>query len=163
MYADDWDGWLCPTRKDKTWIWPHFVYPYVHSEQLFVCPTALPKTYTDTWERRGELSYGLNRNLEDTATNQPRSLDDFREPARTIFFADSTCGPTDGSDGYRGFQIREDRQPDTKSGISSRHQGYANIAFGDGHARAYEAATVVPAINEAGLWWFPSAEFGPVP
>ncbi len=163
MYAHDSDQRLCPTREDKTWLWTHFVYPYVSNEELFVCPVASPRTYTEVWDKRGELSYGLNRHLEDTETNQPRFLTEFEQPSRTIFFADSTCGPTDGKAGFRGFQVREDRAPDTKSGVSSRHRGRANVAFVDGHVRSYRAVRVVGALNEAGLWWFPSSEYGPVP
>ena len=163
IYSADWDGQLCPTRLHKKWIWTHFIYPYVHSERLFVCPTASPQTFTERWERRGELSYGLNRHLEDHQTAQPRNLLVFEQPSRTILFADSACGPTTGPDERRGFQIREDRAPDTKAGISSRHGGAANLGFLDGHIRSYEARRVVPALNEAGVWWFPSPDYGPVP
>ncbi len=163
MYAADNDEILCPTRLNKEWIWPHFVYPYVHNQELFICPTARLHTYTERWERRGELSYGLNRHLEHITTYQPRGIYEFEQSSRTIMFADSTCGPTTGPDRRRGYQIREDRAPDTRSGISSRHDGQANIAFLDGHARSYVAEEVVPAMNEAGLWWFPSPSYGPCP
>lgn len=163
MYAQDYDEVPCPTRNEGVRVWTAFLSPYVKNQQVFLCPSAVDTKYGEVWADRGWLSIGMNRNLEDLTTVIARPLADYQEPARTLAFADSTSGDTAGPTNGRGFQIREDRSVGAQSGIAARHVAGTNAAFMDGHVKWYRATTLIPALNSAGVWWYPNAAYGPVP
>jgi len=162
MYAQDYDETPCPSRSNQDVVWTALVKPYVKNDQVFVCPSAIDSRYGEVWSDRGWLSIGLNRNLEDLTTAVARPLADYAQPAQTLMLIDSTGGDT--ASNYRGFQVREDRAINaSQSGINDRHTKGANVAFMDGHVKWYKATTIVPALNSAGIWWYPNSTYGPVP
>jgi prepilin-type processing-associated H-X9-DG protein len=129
---------------------------YVTNKTIFNCMEARGQSYyVGTWGDRGRLSIGLNSGLEMGEGLMPFDLGAFSDPAATIMLADSTVGSTGAPDNARGFQIKADCKPDTQSGISSRHNGGANIGFLDGHAKWYNSTRVWQSNNRAGLHWTP--------
>ena len=163
MYAQDHDGLLPPSAhrlpgggglSSRSFIWPAYLAPYVRNTQIFVCTEAGGESsYAETWGERGRLSIGLNRDLEDRATNLPYSLAVFSDPSITILLADSTPGDTNPPQNGRGFQVQADRAPNTQSGIGERHSGGTNVGFLDGHAKWYRSSTIWQLNNPAGLRW----------
>jgi prepilin-type N-terminal cleavage/methylation domain-containing protein/prepilin-type processing-associated H-X9-DG protein len=164
MYTQDYDEMLIPSRQwsggtppPTALIWPAYLAPYVKNTQIFICPSAgATSQYGETWAARGPLSLGLNRDIEDRATNFAYALGTFQEPSTTILLADSTPAPTGtGAGGGRGFQVQADRQPNTQSGVGNRHNEGANVGLMDGHAKWYKASSIWQATNPAGLRWVP--------
>ncbi|MBN1458017.1 MAG: prepilin-type N-terminal cleavage/methylation domain-containing protein [Armatimonadetes bacterium] len=166
MYAADYDGRFPlsayrpasgtgrPT--DDSPIWPAYIAPYVGNEDVFYCPDCPEGSrYVDTWKDRGLLSIGLNRDLEDRTYNTPYHESVFSNPARTILLADSTPGATEAPTNGRGFQVTGDREPNTQSGIGSRHAGGTNVGFVDGHAAWVRSESMWQLENPAGLLWQP--------
>jgi prepilin-type N-terminal cleavage/methylation domain-containing protein/prepilin-type processing-associated H-X9-DG protein len=137
-------------------IWPAYVAPYLHNEDVFYCPDC-PKEcrYVSTWAERGQLSMGLNRDLEDRRRNVPYCASVFSNPSRTILVADSTPGETASPTNGRGFQVTGDRKPNTQAGIGSRHFGGTNVGFVDGHAAWHVSESIWQIDNPAGLLWQP--------
>ena len=164
MYVQDYDevmilsGQRPPSGKtpDTAPIWPAYLAAYARNEGIFVCPDAKAKgRYATTWAQRGELPYGLNRDMEDRNTNLPYCLGVFEEPSRTIWLADSAAGPTGNPDKMRGFQVTADREPDTQAAIASRHNDGTNVGFLDGHAKWYKSSSIWQMSNSAGVYWTP--------
>jgi prepilin-type N-terminal cleavage/methylation domain-containing protein/prepilin-type processing-associated H-X9-DG protein len=155
MYAQDYDGRLLPSR-DKTnkLIWPAYLQPYVKNTQVFICPSVADESmYGETWNSRGRLSIGLNRDMEDRTTNIAYSLAEYAYPAETIQLADSV--PNDVGSGGRGYQVMADREPNTQSGIGMRHNEGTNVGLLDGHAKWYKSSQIWQMDNGAGLRWTP--------
>jgi prepilin-type N-terminal cleavage/methylation domain-containing protein/prepilin-type processing-associated H-X9-DG protein len=164
MYAQDNDETLIPSRQwsgavpsgGNPYIWPAYLAPYVKNTQIFSCPSTREGWYAQDWANRGRLPIGINRNAEDTSTNLAYPLAQFTDPAATIVLADSTPGDTGtGSGGARGFQVQNDRAPDSQSAISSRHNGGCNVGLLDGHAKWFAASRIYQSSNAAGLRWTP--------
>jgi prepilin-type N-terminal cleavage/methylation domain-containing protein/prepilin-type processing-associated H-X9-DG protein len=160
MYCQDYDETLIPSAQGRpgppptAYIWPAYLKPYVKNEGIFVCPDARSQGwYIETWGERGRLPYGLNRDTEDTVNNVPYPLSMFEDPSRTLWMADSAAGNTGNPEKMRGFQVQYDRDPDTQSGISRRHNGGTNVGFLDGHAKWYESSRILPLNNAAGVFW----------
>ncbi len=161
MYTQDYDEMLVPSRQGFNGgplglIWPAFLAPYVRNTQVFVCPSAKGRSYyAETWDERGRLSIGLNRDTEDRNTNIAYSLSMFEYPSETITLADSTPGNTGNPEKMRGYQVMADREPDTQSGVGARHNSGTNVGFLDGHAKWYKASSIWQLSNPAGLRWQP--------
>ena len=162
LYTQDRDGVLIPSahrdpgsNSNRALIWPAYLEPYTRNEGIFVCPGSSTGRYVTTWGERGELPYGLNRDLEDRASNLPYALSMFDAPASTVCLADSTPGLTGNPDRMRGFQVMADREPGTQSGVGESHTDGANVAFLDGHVKWYRSSTIWQLYNSAGVRWIP--------
>ncbi len=159
MYAQDYDETLIPSRQGSggsRLIWPAYLRPYVRNEQVFICPSARGRSsYSERWDTRGELSIGLNRDMEDRSTNVAYPLSRFEYPAETILLADSTPGSTDPPEKARGYQVQADHVPNAQSGIGERHNAGTNVGLLDGHAKWYKSSRVWQLNNPAGLRWQP--------
>ena len=161
MYTQDYDEMLIPSRQGFNGgplglIWPAYLSPYARNTQVFTCPDAKGRSYyAETWNDRGRLSIGLNRDIEDRNTNIAYALSMFEYPSETIVLADSTPGNTGSPEKMRGYQVMADREPDTKSGVGARHSSGTNVGFLDGHAKWYKASSIWQLNNPAGLRWQP--------
>ncbi len=155
MYAQDYDERLIPSRDKATnAIWPAYLSPYVMNTHVFICPSAADDSiYGQTWNDRGRLSIGLNRDMEDRDTDIARLLSEYAYPSLTILMADST--PNSVSAGGRGFQVMADCQPNTQSGVGMRHMEGTNVGLLDGHAKWYKSSSIWQMTNPAGLRWVP--------
>ena len=164
MYTQDYDESLLPSRQktppsgvNGDLIWPAYLAPYVRNTDIFICPSARTTSrYVQTWGERGELSIGLNRDMEDRTTNLAYPLPMFQDPSVALALADSVPGATGtGSGGARGFQVQADRQPDTQSAIAARHSSGTNVGLLDGHAKWYASDRIWQLSNPAGVRWVP--------
>ncbi|MFP3904563.1 MAG: prepilin-type N-terminal cleavage/methylation domain-containing protein [Armatimonadota bacterium] len=164
MYVQDYDEVMPMTAyrsassggSSGAYLWTANIMPYVENEQVFLCPEAVGQSrYASTWDDRGWLSIGLNRDLENRVTERPRSLAQFDAPSSSIALADSTPGDTKKPTKARGFQVMADREPNTKSGVGSRHNEGTNVGFVDGHAKWYKSSSIWQADNAAELVWIP--------
>ncbi|HEX8551022.1 MAG TPA: DUF1559 domain-containing protein [Abditibacteriaceae bacterium] len=85
QYYQDYDEKV-PAAGDFDWYhgwgWANQVYPYIKSEQIFVCPSDSTRISTG----KLGISYAYNQNFirNDSGTPQPRSLSDFNASAKTI-------------------------------------------------------------------------------
>ena len=146
MYLQDYDEELVPAYISYAAggggavIWPNLLYPYIKNGQVFCCPSASKGAYPDYtyWVALAgvtyPLSYGINRSVYLRYAYWGVKLPDVKYPAETIVIAESdwTHGPADygGSNSYR---IAAGYHPSFF--IPARHNGGANIAFADGHAK----------------------------
>lgn len=162
MYGEDYDERFPPSAQrlssgkvtSSSLIWPAYIFPYAKNQGVFVCTaTGSESGYFETWQDRGRLSIGLNRDLENRIDNTTYSWSVFTYPANSILLADSTPGET--SLGGRGFQVVGDRPPDTQSAISSRHHEGTNVGLVDGHVKWYRSDSVWKITNSADLLWTP--------
>jgi len=158
MYVGDYDETFClGVNSDPAgnWLyWWALIEPYVKNTQVFICPSVADESmYGETWNSRGRLSIGLNRDMEDRTTNIAYSLAEYAYPAETIQLADSV--PNDVGSGGRGYQVMADREPNTQSGIGMRHNEGTNVGLLDGHAKWYKSARIWQMDNSSGLRWTP--------
>jgi len=153
MYVSDYDdnvfGHIAGTRYprnpgDLTWPWspPYYMwhqqlYPYVKNLQLFVCPS-MPRNSLAADPSGGpayDSSLGYGMNYEVTYFYRYLNMSDFTRPAQTIWFTDcryyvvypayyTFTYPSSPAYGVNGF-----------ARLDIRHNGGANVAFFDGHAK----------------------------
>jgi prepilin-type N-terminal cleavage/methylation domain-containing protein/prepilin-type processing-associated H-X9-DG protein len=167
MYVQDYDEILLMTAyqppsgtgqpPSTSPIWSAIVAPYVKNTQIFVCPDAANGgRYAGVWADRGWLPYGLNRDSQDRIYSLPHALAAFSQPAQSIWIADSWCGNPAAPANLRGFQVAGDRPVNAQAGIADRHNGGTVVVHLDGHAKWYDARSLLPLTgNAAGLFWQP--------
>jgi prepilin-type N-terminal cleavage/methylation domain-containing protein/prepilin-type processing-associated H-X9-DG protein len=152
MYTQDYDETFPAVRgKNGTgqWVvWTAYTAPYRNNEQILTCPSSNGKY---GW---GRVDYGMNRHTykEVSYGGPPGYLADVRYPAETVSVMDSsTTGST--ADGWTySYSYRATYQHVPESFVPARHNGGANFAFVDGHAKWQ---TVAEDVN--------STYVGPVP
>jgi prepilin-type N-terminal cleavage/methylation domain-containing protein/prepilin-type processing-associated H-X9-DG protein len=114
------------------------LYPYVKNEQVYVCTS-------DQFGRAKTLSYSMNGRLDGStlaAIGTPTDCVLLVDEARTLndgyFEPPATTLPADAAQqGYVGYFLAE--QP------KKQHNGGANIAFADGHAKWFRPEAMRPA------------------
>ena len=116
--------------------WYQAYFPYIKSDQIFVCPSALNKNTPDIVADAGtyELTYGINAAVWiETAYspgNQHLKVASIPKPANLIMIMDSQRLP--GSFGPT-HKVTPNDSPECMRG--DRHFDGAVIAFADGHAK----------------------------
>ncbi len=109
--------------------------PYSNNRQLYHCPSSGDRAYNS----RGGTDYGINyricQRLTTITSVSTVILADIRYPAETIIIADSdwTRSTTDYSNGSNAWWLQDTHHPSRF--MPARHNGGANIAFVDGHAK----------------------------
>jgi len=147
-------------------LWCDMIYPYVMNVPLFQCPSG-PRGATQ-WER---LSYGWNIYLGYAIGYPGRtgpiyegvSLAKIKYPAETIVIADSDWTHSLADYGWsNGYMLSLPFH--VSRFIPARHNGGANIALCDGHAKWYSiqrdpsytgSGEVKLTLPPTGLYWFP--------
>ena len=139
MYAQDNDEALPPTQAVDGTLWPVLVNPYVKSAQVQVCP-----------DDSGAMnSYGLNElnfvDLTDPQHAQIQTLASFQTPSDTVMLGEVGTGtPGNLNDvetpRLNAFKLTApdvDLNDNADARPSARHTGRANIAWMDGHVKAF--------------------------
>lgn len=137
-----------PANMTTSWYtWITMLTPYVKNTQLFTCPSATNKFAIDgTRPLFWTGSYGTNRTIcvDGNYLYAYRSTATFQYPAETIMAADITSGQYIR---YSGTSVEA---------VADRHNGGANYAFFDGHAKwmskqTVSAASTIPVMWQGGL------------
>lgn len=160
MYVEDWEAYpghhfVCPGDLHVRW-W-NAIQPYQKNDDIFICP-AVPD-----WEPGRNMAYGYNYQYLGNARpaeqggNMPVADVEIEVPAQTIAIADcdgtgtEPYEPSPSTDptrlGNHGYSLDPPLLPPTPgndyavpgcpSYASIRHNGGANVAFCDGHAKWY--------------------------
>lgn len=178
-YAQDYDEQLPLAEAlspSGTYLWYNVVVPYLKNTQILYCPSGQP---TSSGYAAGG-AYGVNQYVCRVASWNSwvaTSLGDIQLPAQTLILADSdwTHSSTDyaGGNTYR-LDIRFKAQYGgfhPSYFIPMRHNGGANLAFCDGHAKwigimANKGPGFVGPITftfppgpAQGVYWSPDATF----
>jgi len=142
MYTQDYDDtivpcYLSPPCPAACNTWWEFLDPYVKNSQIWNCPSAVmtcPPAATGYPHACGSsIDYGMNAELA-TYGNTARKLADVKYPAESIimFDGDWTRSTTDYST-TNAWDMHYSYHPSRF--IPDRHNGGANLAFMDGHAK----------------------------
>lgn len=169
MYNQDYDTYMPPTAVSTiptSPIWSAMVVPYVKNNDLFRCPNDGVGRYVETYEMRGWLPYGYNREWAPFSPTRNEldyvvQLSRVVQPAMCVVVTDSV--PGDVAQGYVGYIVRANVLPtpiNARAGFAARHSDGINIAFADGHSKWYKAESVVPIAGNlnntpAGVRWDP--------
>jgi prepilin-type processing-associated H-X9-DG protein len=160
MYASDYDetmmsAYLGNARDGAPTEWPDLLDPYVKNAQVFSCPSEHWNINLQVYQPV-PLSYGINY----TATGYGRGgykLSEFTRPAETILLADS--GPhwctnlTSVCVGHTKYITWHRKVDDyTRHHVYLRHNGTANVAFFDGHAKAENEGFVTNSQHFQRVW-----------
>jgi prepilin-type N-terminal cleavage/methylation domain-containing protein/prepilin-type processing-associated H-X9-DG protein len=148
--------------------WMDAIFPYVKSEQLFVCPSDPTMNY----QFRGGKnygSYGLNGayNLAGDAFTPPRSstgslvsLSQINVPSQTVWIADNANAATSvNTGGSQGFFWATPAQnptipnasPRQLQNIVERHLDTTGVLFCDGHVKAMKLDALAKTKNVNGV------------
>lgn len=160
MYASDYDETLCRSFLDldrSGWgevgepTWRSSLYPYVRNAQLFFCPSH--KVTSDPFDGRWN-DYGRNAGYainvchwdasSGTGSHTPpygQALAMVQAPSECIIFTES-----DG-DTPEGISAKDTRWLPTDA-WATRHNGGANYAFVDGHAKWLKPDKIDPASGD---------------
>lgn len=159
QYAQDYDEKVVDTDYGNgAYSWRDAIYPYVKSEQIFMCPSdsgtnlyryRAPGGGANTMSNHG--SYALNHlyynsNNNGTIVSPPNaSLSAFQSPATTVWVGDSTNGRNDFycSDATQNPVISTGLSPRVllnagggTTGLSERHLDTTVLLFCDGHVKS---------------------------
>lgn len=130
--------------------WYQAYYPYIKSDQIFVCPSAANRTIPDIKNDTGtyELSYGINAAVWTETAYSPNNahvkVAEIPKPANLIMIMDSERLP-----GSYGPTHKVTPNPPAECMRSNRHFNGATILFADGHAKWenfswYDQSTATP-------------------
>ncbi len=189
LYVDDYAGtfppsadYSAPTSQPER-IWTAKVQPFIHSTEVFSCPSAPNRAYPANWADRGVGTIGYT-----TATAyDPAAVEGFttmtraaqmQNPSASPLFGDTPGGPTAAKsrgftfDPYNGIANATDPRlgtpliadhdlvkelanlpPASLKPLLARHNGLVILILADGHASAYDTASVLAQERGAGLHW----------
>jgi prepilin-type N-terminal cleavage/methylation domain-containing protein/prepilin-type processing-associated H-X9-DG protein len=144
--------------------WMYTTYPYVKSEQIYTCPSAIkfndPDDPTPFTEMRAPgaasgpkftalYNYGANENVIPNASDHtPVSIASIQTVSLVPMIADCT-GPVTGEDEFRIVNANFARGAWYSAGweevinpAEARHLGGSNIAYADGHVKFQNQGTL---------------------
>jgi prepilin-type N-terminal cleavage/methylation domain-containing protein/prepilin-type processing-associated H-X9-DG protein len=152
MYAQDYDEMLVPGEIQipgaQRWFGEYgLLLPYIKNVQVFRCPSADGPACSKSFSHEGQTyiqrgDYGINQTIHRRQTSSTAvwyKMTEIKYPAETVMLADSDW--TRSKDDYPGnncWRIDAGRHPSYF--IPARHNGGANIAFEDGHAKWHPIA-----------------------
>ncbi len=141
MYAQDSDEVLPPvayedaaTGEDVNWL--DLLLPYVKNRGVYLCPS-------DTASKT--VSYGMNEaafvDLEDDPDDPPKTLPQFVTPSLTVMLGD--VGTKNDyrepvPDVFKMVEPEDDLDDEDDARPAPRHTNRVNIAFMDGHVKAWQ-------------------------
>jgi prepilin-type N-terminal cleavage/methylation domain-containing protein/prepilin-type processing-associated H-X9-DG protein len=157
MYAGDYDEVL-PTASNLRRLangrleeWYDLLPPYVKNNAVFHCPShpgnrnAAP-TYDNMgygWNHQYLTVNGMSTNATLFNTGGAVSLPAIQSPAETLCIADSGKTPSYPNNIYCDFLYPPNSPPTQLANrMSDMHNGGANVAFLDGHAKWYRVPTL---------------------
>ncbi len=158
MYAQDNDETLPPTQAVDNTLWPVLINPYVKSDRVRLCPSDSLDT---------QNSYGLNElnfsDLTDTGATPPKILAAFQTPADTVMLGELGTGAmgnysdlkTPRQNAYKLTVPDDDLNDAADARPSARHFSRANIAFMDGHVKAWRLEQFYVNQSPADKWFTP--------
>jgi len=120
--------------------WMDFIFPYVKSTQLFICPSFV--VHYSGWQRTDTPSYGYNRNISNhkpySPWKAPQSMAAIDTPAQTplVYEAPSLYHTVDSTDATLCSSTYLNPS-DPHYEVFWPHLAGSNIAFADGHAKWY--------------------------
>lgn len=144
MYAQDYDETLTPVAmrspdsnsSNPQYLWSTLIEPYVKNREIRRCPQD---------SRSQSNSYGLNELLfpdlsdpEELETGITK-LSDVAHPSETVMLGDIGVGDdliSDRPDSYKMVSPSFPLNDEVDGRPSPRHQGFTDLAFMDGHAKA---------------------------
>jgi prepilin-type N-terminal cleavage/methylation domain-containing protein/prepilin-type processing-associated H-X9-DG protein len=142
MYAQDYDETNVPCNTTNVNItysrpggdfslswgpWFALIQPYTKNPHIFICPSGGDNYY-------GCTSYGANIRVTGRTFGRPVvKLAEIEYPAQTILFADSSGHADDNYSSNNMWRLDASFHPSFF--IPARHNGGANIAYCDGHAK----------------------------
>ena len=110
-------------------LWPDLIYPYVKNVQVFRCPSK-----PSAWTGYGYNYYYLGANPSGTTVTYVAPLSHIAKPAETIAIADAANYLIYPPHLYGSTPSPGNSLYDRNFG-GCRHNGGANLAFCDGHAK----------------------------
>ena len=154
----------------QPWSWRDMIFPYVKNIGIFVCPSGM----------KGVCGYGYNNGLcvnmntnnlwnsfnnNDPSLFSPTTLSSIANSAQLVFCCDNAQRSDKASQCYQcpfSMLLKYDN-PDTFRAWGTtdpiRHNGGANFAFADGHAKYYKVyqgpLNVRSDYDSATVWWTP--------
>jgi prepilin-type N-terminal cleavage/methylation domain-containing protein/prepilin-type processing-associated H-X9-DG protein len=147
MYAQDYDEMVVPGEIQipgaQRWMGEAgLLLPYINNLQVFRCPSADGPAVSKSFTHDGRTivqrtDYGINSDIHRRQTGTTAvwyKMTEIRYPAETVMLADAdwTRSTTDYST-VNCWRISSGRHPGNF--IPARHNGGANFAFEDGHAK----------------------------
>ncbi len=158
MYAQDYDETFPPALcfippAGPVYLITHLVEPYIKNAQIYMCPSDKnSQLFVDLnyvfgglvvpWRSEG-LTYNPNYAVfEDGNPVWCRGLAEIPFPAETSLMYDGILsGPENGGDPVQGGELK------LHDPVIGRHNGTANVAFADGHAKVIHVTRA-----ETGYW-----------
>ena len=133
MYAEDYDETYPPALIETgggLYVIPQLLHPYIRNQQIWICPSdrqgsVETSSVAATWD----ISYSCNTWLMKFVVpsvgviTPPLGLGEVNNPAECPIFWDARSVGTSFPDNFDLY-------------VSYRHNGLANSAFADGHAKA---------------------------
>ncbi len=160
MYAQDYDGTYpvmsSPSSMSPRQRWADYIFPYVKSEQVFICPTAPPNLVTKAWAHNTASLYGgYGYNYQYLGNSRfPFAAREsaIQSPAQTIAVADTNGVAPDvpAKAGKQGTYTIDPPLPSTRgSGKASGFYGDGGECGGVWNCRSVPAALHLDAVNVA--------------
>lgn len=166
MYAQDYDEvfpWMWQGGASSAWvhvpvnqtassnyyIWAEFIYPYVKNDAVFQCPS---RKFTQAQMPYATFPISYNYNGNNTTGISGVSMAAVEAPASTVLLydgwtMDSWWYAQDQAALISGQTTANPPSPSPRTWSTAelanarRHNGGANLAFADGHAKWYNRAT----------------------
>ncbi len=141
MYANDYDGWdtpryiVAPPPTDRNWVQILVNLKYIAVDPLqkvFHCPSA-PR-HPLGWLPTQGRSYGIFFSPFILPVYDPVRILTLTDPSSYIEVADSWGGPD--QEGNQQWYLIGKTRATYGSGIGTRHSGFANAVFADGHVES---------------------------